>query len=430
MMFAQLERRLAWRYLGFSRRKGEKREGFITMIGGLAFLGIMLGVATLIIVMSVMNGFRAELIEKILGFNGDVGVYAFSGPLKNAGAIQEKIAKIPGVKSVSPLVEGQAMVMKGKAATGVIVHGSHHQDLQNRPILANGIESGAIEALAEKDTIMIGKAMARKLNLEIGETLRLIAPEMNATAFGSIPRYKDFKIVAVFQSGNHQYDAGIVFIPLETARGFFRLAPKTENETQGGEPISSLEVFLEKHQDIDKLTHALIDAVDGQARLMDWRQTNKAFFQAVMTERNVMFVILTLIIIIAAFNIISSMVILVKDKTRDIGILRTIGATQTMILKIFFITGSSIGVGGTIFGIFLGLLFCVNIEHIRRFLESLTGTSLFSPEIYYLSKLPVLIEPKEVITTAITALTITFIFTLIPAWRAARLNPVEALRHE
>lgn len=426
MIFSLFERKLAYRYLNPSRR-GEKRESFITVIGGLAFLGIMLGVATLIIVMSVMNGFRSELIGKILGFNGDVGVYAHSGRLIGYEDFKHRLQEVEGVSHVSPVIEGQAMAVKGKGATGVIVRGVAFEDLEARSIIAENIHSGNLKELVGKDTILIGRALSRKMGVDVGDTLRLLAPEMNVTAFGSVPRYKDYQVIGTYESGNHQYDAGIVFIPLEAAQAFFRL-PQGGVGGQGS--VTSLEVFLEKRGDLDRLMPQLIDVTRGEARLIDWRQTNKPFFEAIMTERNVMFIILTLIILIAAFNIISSMIILVKDKTKDIGILRTMGATQGSILRIFFLTGSSIGVLGTCAGVFVGLLFCLNIERIRHLMESLTGTHLFSPEIYFLSKLPAIVEPGEVIVTVMVALSITFIFTLIPAWRAARLDPVEALRYE
>ena len=426
MIFSAFERKLAWRYLRLSR-KGEKRESFITVIGSLAFLGIMMGVATLIIVMSVMNGFRSELIGKILGFNGDIAVYSFSGPLLDYESLAERLSRIPGVKHVNPVIEGQAMAVNGKQATGVLVRGAQTQDLIERPLIANNIHAGSLADLTGKDTILIGQALSRKLGVEVTDTLRLLAPEMNVTAFGSVPRYKDYRVVGIYASGNHQYDAGVVFLSLDAAQAFYRM-PSSLEGTPGA--ISNLEIFLSHRQDLDHLIPELIKVSDGNVRFVDWRQTNKSFFEAVVTERNVMFIILTLIILIAAFNIISSMIILVKDKTKDIGILRTMGATRSSILRIFFLTGSSIGFLGTCFGVLLGLLFCLNIEHIRHFMESLTGTHLFNPEVYFLSKLPAIVETSEVLVTVITALSITFIFTLIPAWRAARLDPVEALRYE
>lgn len=424
-MFSPFERKLAWRYL-WPTSQGGTRERFVPIIGALAFLGIMLGVATLIIVMSVMNGFRAELISKIVGFNGEIGVYGFGKPLVGYESMQEKMEKIPGIRAVNPMIDGQAMLIKGKMAAGVLVRGVNRKDLEKRPLIADHMVEGALDDYNEKDSILIGKSLAKRWNLEKGEVLRLVAPEMNVTAFGSIPRYKDFKIAGIFESGNNQYDVGVVFIPMDSARTFFKVSSENGEAT----PITGLEVFLEKGTNIDSLVPALINATDAKARLMDWRQTNQAFFEAVVIERNVMFIILTLIIVIAAFNIISSMIILVKDKTKDIGILRTMGATQGAILRIFFLTGASIGVFGTLVGFCLGMLFCMNIEHIRKLMETLTGTHLFNPEIYFLSKLPAIVEPGEVIATVMVALSITFIFTIIPAWKAARLNPIEALRHE
>ena len=427
MIFSAFERKLAGRYLSLSR-KGQKRETFITVIGSLAFLGIMLGVATLIIVMSVMNGFRSELIGKILGFNGDVGVYAFSGPLVDYRGLEEQLSQIKGIEHVNPVIEGQAMAVKEKAATGVLVRGIHARDLMVRPLIAENIRSGNLENLKDKDTILIGYALSRKMGLDVDDTLRLMAPEMNVTAFGSVPRYKDYRVIGVFESGNNMYDAGVVFLPLEAAQAFYRYPQNIEDGGVGA--VSNLEIFLKNRDDLDALLPHLIDATGGNFRIVDWRQSNKPFFEAIMTERNVMFIILTLIILIAAFIFISSMIILVKDKTKDIGILRTMGATRGSILRIFFLTGSSIGFFGTCAGVFLGLIFCLNIEHIRHLMESLTGRHLFNAEIYFLSKLPAIVQPGEVLVTVATSLSITFIFTLIPAWRAARLDPVEALRYE
>lgn len=425
-MFSVFERKLAGRYLSLSR-KGEKRETFITVIGSLAFVGIMLGVATLIIVMSVMNGFRSELIGKILGFNGDVGVYAISGNLTDYKPLEDRLKHVNGVIHVNPVIEGQAMAVYGKAGTGVLVRGIQAHDLMERPLISENIHSGNIQDLKGKDNILIGQALSRKMNLDVGDRMRLMAPEMNTTAFGSVPRYKDYKIIGIYESGNNTYDVGVVFLSLEAAQAFYRY-PEAENNLPAA--VSHLEVFLKNREDLDKITPSLIQATEGNVRFVDWRQTNKPFFEAVMTERNVMFIILTLIILIAAFNIISSMIILVKDKTKDIGILRTMGASRRSILKIFFLTGASIGFFGTCAGVVLGLLFCLNIEHIRHFMESLTGQHLFNAEIYFLSKLPAIVEWEEVFVTVVTALSITFIFTLVPAWRAARLDPVEALRYE
>ncbi|MBS0185919.1 MAG: lipoprotein-releasing ABC transporter permease subunit [Proteobacteria bacterium] len=427
MIFSTFERKLASRYLSLSR-KGQKRETFITVIGSLAFLGIMLGVATLIIVMSVMNGFRSELIGKILGFNGDIGIYAFSGPLVNSKSLEDQLMKIKGIAHVNPVIEGQAMVVKEKAATGVLVRGINAQDLMVRPLIADNMRSGDLQSLKGKDTILIGSALSRKMGVDEGDILRLMAPEVNVTAFGSVPRYKDYRIIGVFESGNNMYDAGVVFISLEAAQTFYRYPQNVEKNSPAA--VSNLEVFLKNREDLDTILPNLIAATNGSVRIVDWRHSNKPFFEAIMTERNVMFIILTLIILIAAFNIISSMIILVKDKTKDIGILRTMGATRASILKIFFLTGASIGFFGTCAGVFLGLIFCFNIEHIRHFMESLTGQHLFNAEIYFLSKLPAIVQVDEVLVTVLTSLSITFIFTIIPAWRAARLDPVEALRYE
>ncbi len=413
-MFSPFERMMAGRYL-----RARKAEGFVSVIAGFSFLGIMLGVATLIIVMSVMNGFRAELLTRILGLNGHINVYAQSGPLADYKALQLKVSDVPGVTSVAPVIEGQVLLSLNGFATGAMVRGMTAEDFAKKPVISAAIKQGRMEDFHDTG-VAIGRIMSEKLHLGIGDTLTLIAPKGKASPFGTIPRSRQFTVAMIFDVGMYEYDSSFIFMPMDTAQNFFLL----------GDAVTSLEVITKTPEDLFFIRRSIADLVQGQAGVHDWKDSNSSFFNAVQVERNVMFLILTLIIIVAAFNIISSMIMLVKDKSRDIAIMRTMGAARGSMMKIFVLTGASIGVAGTAAGAILGILFALNIEEIRQFLQKLTGTDLFSAEIYFLSKLPAKLDWHEVIAVILMALFLSILATLYPAWRAARLDPVEALRYE
>ncbi|KZD07177.1 lipoprotein-releasing ABC transporter permease subunit [Oceanibaculum pacificum] len=415
MIFTAFERMVAFRYL-----RARRQEGFISVIAGFSLLGIALGVATLIIVMSVMNGFRAELLGRILGVNGHVSVFAQSGPLRDYAATADQVRLVDGVVMVFPQVEGQVMATANNTAAGAMVKGIRLEDLKRREILSGNILAGSLEDFAGPDAVMIGSRMAQRMNLTVGNQLTLISPQSNPTAFGSIPRMKTYRIAALFEIGMYEYDNNFIYMPLDSAQTFFRL----------GEAVTGLDVMLTDPDAVARLRDPIATAIGPGKRVFDWQQANSSFFTAIKVERNVMFLILTLIILVAAFNIISSMIMLVKDKGRDIAVLRTMGASKGMIMRIFFMTGASIGVVGTVAGFLLGLLFCLNIETIRGWVEALTGTQVFNAEIYFLSKLPAKVDSGEVVTVVLMALLLTFLATLYPAWRAARQDPVEALRYE
>ncbi|CAK0757644.1 lipoprotein-releasing system permease protein [Azospirillaceae bacterium] len=415
MIFTPFERMVAMRYL-----RARRQEGFISVIAGFSLLGIALGVATLIIVMAVMNGFRQELLGRILGLNGHLNVYSESpGPLYNYDALAQRIRATPGVISVSPSIDGQALITQGNAASGAVVRGVRPEDFRTRPTLSSGIVQGAVENFGN-DNIAIGSRMAQRLGLQAGDQITLIAPQGKTTAFGAVPRMRAFTIGAIFNVGMYEYDNHFIFMPLELAQVFFRLPSA----------VNSLEIFITDPNQVQETRAAILPAAAGFGRVVDWRQSNNSFFTALQVERNVMFLILTLIILVAAFNIISSMIMLVKDKGRDIAILRTMGATRGMVMRIFFLSGASIGVIGTVAGFLLGVTFCQNIESIRQAIQSLTGTDLFSAEIYFLSRLPAVLDWGEVTQVVAMALGLSFAATLYPSWRAARLDPVEALRYE
>ncbi len=419
-MFTTFERLLAFRYL-----RSSKQEGFVSVIAWFSFIGIALGVATLIIVMSVMNGFRQELLERIIGMNGHIDITAIDRPFDDFDATADKVRQVPGVIHAYPEVNRQAMLLYQGQARGVEVHGMRVDDLKKRDFIQKNITAGSLDQLGsfeedgvKTDTIAIGQSLARVLGLRVGDRVSLMSPQGTSSAFGTLPRQKSFLISAIFKAGVHQYDSAVIFMPLEAAQSFFRM----------GDGVTNLEVYVTDPDQVGKITYNIHNTLGDKFHLFNWQNSNNSLFQAVEVERNVMFIILTLIILIAAFNILSSLIMLVKDKTRDIAILRTMGASQRSMMRVFFLTGSTLGVVGTALGVSLGLAFAINIESIRQFLQSLTGANLFNEEIYFLTQLPCKIDTLDVIITVSVALVLTFLSTIYPSWRAARLDPVEALR--
>lgn len=414
-MFSAFERLVAFRYL-----RAKRQEGFISVVAWFSLLGIMLGVATLIIVMSVMNGFRAELLGRILGINGHLEVTGFQRTVKDFDTLADRLRSLEGVVSVTPLVEGQVMATANGVAAGALVRGLRAADFQARPLLANSIQSGSLVGFDEGAALIVGSRFARRFGLAVGHKVKLIAPSGTSTPFGTMPRTKMFKVAAIFEVGMSEYDGSFLFMPLKAAQIFFR--------AKGG--VMKLEVMTADADRVDTVAVGVSGALGPKFRLRDWQQANNTFFTALKVERNVMFLILTLIILVAAFNIISSLVMLVHDKGRGIAIMRTMGATRGAIMRIFFVTGASVGVLGTAMGATLGIAFATNIETIRRWLESLTNTDLFQAEIYFLSRLPARIDTTEVALVVIIALVVSFLASIYPAWKAARLDPVEVLRYE
>ncbi|MGX7745414.1 lipoprotein-releasing ABC transporter permease subunit [Rhodopseudomonas parapalustris] len=413
--FAPFEWLLSGRYL-----RARRREGFISVIAGFSFLGIMLGVATLIIVMAVMNGFRKELLDKILGLNGHLLVQPLESPLTDWKEVADRISGVAGIKLAAPVVDGQALASSPFNASGVFVRGIRADDLNRLSSIANHLKQGTLEGFDEGQGVAIGRRLADQLSLHAGDSITLVAPRGAVTPMGTTPRIKPYKVAAVFEIGMSEYDSTFVFMPLKEAQAYFNRA----------NDVTAIEVYTDNPDRIDAFRKAVTEAAGRPVFLVDWRQRNATFFNALQVERNVMFLILTLIVLVAALNIISGLIMLVKDKGSDIAILRTMGATQGSIMRVFLITGAAIGVVGTLTGFLVGVLVCLNIESIRQFLSWVTNTELFSPELYFLSKLPAEIDFAETSAVVIMALTLSFLATLYPSWRAARLDPVDALRYE
>ncbi len=414
--FSAFERMMAWRYLR-SRRK----EAFISVIAGFSFLGILLGVATLIVVMAVMNGFRAELLKTILGINGHLIIQPMDAPLTDYADLSKRLETIEGVKFAIPVVEGQVLASgRVGAGTGALVRGVAPEDVKKIELVSKKVQQGSFDTFGTEDGVAIGSRMASNLGLGIGDLLTLISPEGDVTPLGVNPRVKAYPVTAIFEIGMSEYDSSIVFMPLAEAQIYFNQEEK----------VQSIELIADNPDDIDAIKAPVESLLNRQILLTDWRQRNSTFFSALQVERNVMFMILTLIVLVAALNIISGLIMLVKDKGKDIAVLRTMGATRGMILRIFLMTGSAIGVTGTIGGVLLGVLICVNVERIRQFFSWLSGTTIFNPELYFLSQLPAKMDMSETISVVLMALVLSFIATLFPAWRAAKLDPVEALRYE
>jgi lipoprotein-releasing system permease protein len=416
-MFSKLEFLIAFRYL-----KSKRKEGFISVIAIFSFIGIMIGVATLIVVMSVMNGFRYELVNRILGINAHLTIYSHAHQIADYEKILDEIKKIQGVKFVNPLVESQAMISSPTKNAGGLIKGIKLEDLKNKTLISENITAGNIEKLTNKNSVIVGSAVAQSMNLKIGDKIKIISAETNETIIGAIPRVKTYEVGGVFDSGMYEYDSTTIFMNFEMAQIHFRF-PNS---------ISGIEIFADDPQKIDLIKMQLYEVLVNHPNLYatDWQQANAGFIDALKVESTVMFLILALIILVAAFNIISSMIMLVNDKNKNIALLRTIGMSKSAVMRIFLICGSSIGVVGTFLGLLIGVLFSANINNIKHWLESATDTALFNPTIYFLSTLPSKIFISDVVAIVSMALILSFLATLYPAYKASKSNPAEILRYE
>jgi len=416
-MFSKLEFLIAFRYL-----KSKRKEGFISVIAIFSFVGIMIGVATLVVVMSVMNGFRHELVSRMLGINSHLTLYSKAGGIENYEDIILKLKKIDGIKYFNPIIESQAMISTGSKNNGGLVRGINANDLEFKKLISENIIDGDLNKINEKDYVAIGSSLAQSLNLRSEDKFKIISAETNNTIIGAIPRIKTYKVGAVFSSGLYEYDSTTIFMNFEMAQIHFRQRNSA----------TAIEIFLNDVNNIERIKKSIFTEVlaDENIYISDWQSSNSSFIEALKVERTVMFFILTLIILVAVFNIISSMIMLVNDKNKNIALLRTIGMTKYGILRIFLICGSSIGIFGTFLGLVIGISFANNINNIKIWLESFTNTDLFNPAIYFLSTLPSKIFISDVVLISAMTLILSFLATLYPAYKASKSNPSDILRYE
>ncbi len=418
-MLLPFERIIAFRYL-----RARREEGFISIIALFSLVGIALGVATLIVVLSVMNGVRGELINSIIGLEGHVTVYSNERGIADYDKISADLTGISGVKLALPKVEGQIMASYNGIATGAMVAGFRANDIEKKPLLVKKIAGEELAAFRRSEGIIIGKRMAEKMRLKTGDDLLLISPEGRATIAGLVPRVKAYPVVGTFELGMFAYDSSLVLMPFSEAQTYFKL------KENGSDNASSIEITGDNPEQAQSIAVQVSQKLGAGYRVYDWKSSNNHIFEAVLVQRNVMFLILMLIILVASFNIISSLIMLVREKGQDIAILRTMGASQASVMRIFFMCGASVGVVGTFVGLLLGLLIAFNTENIQLWLESMMGHKLFSAELYFLSHLPSKVDFREVVMVLGFSLALSFLATIYPARRAAKLNPAEALRYE
>ena len=415
-IFNETERTIATRYI-----KSRRVEGFISVSAWFSLIGIVLGVATLIVVMSVMNGFRTELVNRILGINGHLIVYKKNGlSIENYNKTVNQISDTQNVIAVTPYLEGQALAKTKNSVSGIIIRGTKWSDLPAKKLLWKSLDKATIENFKIKQNVILGYRLAQRLNLSVGDYISLISPNVMETAIGVLPIKQNFMVGGFFDIGMYEYDNNFVFIPWEKAEKFL----STKQIAHG------IEIFLQNPKTTNNVHSDLNSKLNESFTIIDWKKRNSSFMNALDVEKNVMFVILTLIILVATFNIISSMIMLVQTKKSDIALMRTMGASKYLIIRIFMLTGSIIGILGTIIGAILGIIVSINIETIREFISNLFEKELFSPQIYFLSTLPSNINFNEVFVVMGLSVSLTLLASMFPAWKASKISPAEALRYE
>lgn len=415
MIFGAVERLLALRYL-----RSRRQESFISVIAIFSLLGIAVGVATLIIVMAVMNGFRIELMSRILGVNGHLTAYYDGDAIHDYRDIAQELEGLEGVRLATPLIQAQVIVTAGERAMGAQIKGVAPEDLERRQQIVSKIIAGRVSDFGREGGLLAGSRLAQRLGLGPGSDITLLSPQGSETVIGTVPRMKAYTIAGLFEIGMYEFDLSTIYMPLDQAQIFFRYP----------EAANAIEIFVEDPERVWQIRRQLDEVLGSGWSVIDWQQAHSSIVNALAVERNVMFIILSLIILVAAFNILSGQYMLVKGKGRDIAILRTMGATRGMILRVFFMSGAAVGLLGTLLGVVLGIIFTDNIQTIQQWVESVAGTQVFNPEVYFLTRLPAQRDPREVLEVIGMALLISFLAPLLPAWRAARLDPVEALRYE
>jgi lipoprotein-releasing system permease protein len=417
-MFGPFERLVAGRYL--RARKGER---FVSIIAIFSLVGIALGVATLIVVTSVMSGFQVQLVSRILGVNGHVTIEAYAGEkLSDYPALVTRIRAIPDITSAIPVLDGQALLSTaGGGARGGLVRGISKDDLLELHPIADHVVAGTLADFTGDDAIAVGVGLANAYRLRIGDDLTVISPEGAATAFGTIPRVRAYKVVAIFDAGLNDYNSSVVFLPLPAAQVFF----------QKPNAVTGIEIRLSDPDQINSVAGPLVALVEGlPVQIRDWRHANDTIIGVLQVQKDTMFIVLGMIVLVAAFNVVSSLIMLVKDKRLDIAVLRTLGAGSFAVMRIFLMCGAFVGVSGTIIGTIVGVIFCRNIAAVQHFVERATGGRVFDASVFMLSELPSTIDWGDVGRVVALGLALSLLATLYPSWRAARTDPVEALRHE
>ncbi|HZF33077.1 MAG TPA: lipoprotein-releasing ABC transporter permease subunit [Candidatus Angelobacter sp.] len=412
-MFAPVERLIALRYL-----RARRKEGFISVIAGFSLLGICVGVATLIIVLSVMSGFRQEVLNRLLGVNGHLNLAAVGRNLDDFDDVAAEVAKVEGVAAVYPTVDGNVMATASHYAAGALVHAIRAEDLQKIRLIR--IVNGSLAQFSGKSVVVIGSRLAERLHIKVGDTVTLIQPQNSCTVLGCIPRSKTYDVIAIFEVGMSIYDERIVYMPLEAGQLFF----------QARNAATALVINVDNPDNVLPIGRAIFDATGARFRIIDWQQQYAGYFAWLDVQRDVLALILALIMVVAALNVISGQVLLVRDKTREIAILRTMGVTRRAILRIFLMCGIGVGIVGTAAGVGLAVLFCDNIEAIRQWLQEVAHITLFPPDVYFLKELPARLSAGSLVGVVALSLGLSFLATSYAAWRAARLDPVEALRYE